>query len=112
MSVIVASAGLLAGGAAYAQSDSYQPAPAPPPVPAAQAPAAPDASAPAPAAASEPGRMQLAQAATYQFGDPAQWKAGDPGIVSNGPVPDTPQNRAQYGAPDSHAGQRTQPAGN
>ena len=33
-------------------------------------------------------------------------------IVTNGPVPDTPQNRAQYGGPMSHAGKMTKPAGN
>ena len=39
-------------------------------------------------------------------------KAGDPNVVSNGPVPDTPENRAKYGKPDSHAGKVTKPAGN
>ena len=39
-------------------------------------------------------------------------KAGDPNVVSNGPVPDTPQNRAAYGQPMSHAGKHTTPAGN
>jgi hypothetical protein len=33
-------------------------------------------------------------------------------IVTNGPVPDTKANRARFGAPDSHAGRRTSPAGN
>jgi hypothetical protein len=33
-------------------------------------------------------------------------------VVSNGPVPDTAENRAKYGKPDSHAGKRTAPAGN
>jgi UrcA family protein len=32
--------------------------------------------------------------------------------VSNGPVADTPENRARYGAPMSHAGKRTLPRGN
>jgi len=32
--------------------------------------------------------------------------------VSNGPVPDTPANRAKYGQPMSHAGKLTTPAGN
>lgn len=32
--------------------------------------------------------------------------------VTNGPVPDTPENRARFGGPMSHAGQRTAPAGN
>ena len=46
------------------------------------------------------------------LGDPAALKAGDAGVVSNGPVPDTPENRAKYGSPDSHGGKRTKPAGN
>ncbi len=32
--------------------------------------------------------------------------------VTNGPVPDTAANRAKYGAPMSHAGKKTKPAGN
>ncbi len=37
--------------------------------------------------------------------------AGDNRLVTNGPVPDTPENRAKY-TPLSHAGKRSQPAGN
>lgn len=33
-------------------------------------------------------------------------------VVSSGPVPDTPQNRAKYGQPLSHAGKMTKAAGN
>jgi len=33
-------------------------------------------------------------------------------LVTNGPVPDTPQNRARYGQPMSHAGKATAPKGN
>jgi hypothetical protein len=36
---------------------------------------------------------------------------GDPGVVSNGPVPDTPANRARYGEPLSHAGRSSLPDG-
>jgi UrcA family protein len=32
--------------------------------------------------------------------------------VTNGPVPDTPQNRAAYGGPQSNGGRRTAPVGN
>ena len=32
--------------------------------------------------------------------------------VTNGPVADTPENRARYGAPMSNAGKRTAPRGN
>ena len=37
--------------------------------------------------------------------------AGDNRLVTNGPVPDTPDNRAKY-TPLSHAGKRSAPAGN
>lgn len=33
-------------------------------------------------------------------------------LVASPPVPDTPENRARYGHPESNAGQRTHPAGN
>lgn len=33
-------------------------------------------------------------------------------VVTNGPIADTPENRARYGAPMSNAGKRTNPAGN
>lgn len=39
-------------------------------------------------------------------------KAGDPNVVTNGPVPDTRENRARYGGPMSNGGRRTTPAGN
>jgi UrcA family protein len=32
--------------------------------------------------------------------------------ITNGPVPDTPENRARFGGPNSHGGRRTTPAGN
>lgn len=33
-------------------------------------------------------------------------------LVTNGPVPDTPENRARFGGPDSNGGERTAPVGN
>lgn len=33
-------------------------------------------------------------------------------LVTNGPVPDTPENRARFGGPNSRAGKMTDPAGN
>jgi len=39
-------------------------------------------------------------------------KGGDNSLVTNGPVPDTPANRAKYGRPMSNAGKKTPPAGN
>lgn len=38
--------------------------------------------------------------------------AGDNQMVTNGPVPDTPANRAKYGKPMSNAGRKTRPIGN
>ncbi len=42
----------------------------------------------------------------------ARLKAGDANVVTNGPIPDTAENRARYGAPISNGGKRTAPAGN
>jgi hypothetical protein len=39
-------------------------------------------------------------------------KAGDPNVVSNAPIPDTPQTRQAYGQPMSRTGKSTQPSGN
>ena len=33
-------------------------------------------------------------------------------VITNGPIPDTRENRAKYGQPLSHAGKRSAPAGN
>jgi len=38
--------------------------------------------------------------------------AGDPTVVTNGPVPDTPANRAAYGPPQSRSGRESIPSGN
>ena len=104
MLALVAAVGFTAG-AAQAQSQAPA-APAPSSTALAQAsPAAADAqaaSAPAP----------VLPASSSLLGDPAALKAGEPGVVSNGPVPDTAENRAKYGSPDSATGRRTKTAGN
>ncbi len=51
-------------------------------------------------------------ASSDTLGDAAKMKAGDPNVVSNGPVPDTQENRAKYGRPLSHAGRQTAAQGN
>ena len=110
---LAAAAGLLASGAAYAQASSPQASPG-------EAPgASPPASGQAEDASGYDARTPSGSAAdpapaapAQSLGDPAQWKAGAPGIVSNAPVPDTPQNRATFGQPDSRTGQLTKPAGN
>jgi hypothetical protein len=45
-------------------------------------------------------------------GQAAALAAGDNHVVTNGPVPDTPANRAKYGGPKSHGGRATPPVGN
>ena len=120
---ISASAALLAG-AAQAQT-TQAPTGASPPVDAASpAPTAPVESTTAPAIASPTPAAPVdttgynsqssaaIPASTSTLGDPATLKAGDAGVVSNGPVPDTRENRAKYGRPDSSAGKHTAPAGN
>ena len=39
-------------------------------------------------------------------------KAGDPHVMTNGPIPDTPENREKYGLPNSRAGRHSEPIGN
>jgi hypothetical protein len=50
-------------------------------------------------------------ASSDTLGDTSKLKAGDPDVVSNGPIPDTQENRAKYGRPESHAGRATKPTG-
>ncbi len=82
---ILGVAGLGAAGAAFAQS-----------------------AAPADTAVNPP----VAFVSSDALGDTSKMKAGDPDVVSNGPVPDTQENRAKYGRPMSHAGRATTAAGN
>ncbi len=102
--------------AASAQTSNAAPAPAAAapdvaPAPAAAAPAASDPAAQAPVTGynAQPGAVPVTAPGTP---DLVAAKAGDPNVVSNGPVADTPENRAKYGKPDSNAGNRTKPAGN
>jgi hypothetical protein len=109
-----ASALLLAGAAAAQPSTApadVSPAPdAAAPSASVNPPAPPSDTAPAPASGYN---ANPTASGSGQFtGDLAQAKAGDPGITSNGPVPDTKENRAKYGKPDSNAGKRTRAAGN
>ena len=93
--IALTSATALAAGVAFAQDTAVNP-----PV-----------AAPAPAADSSAGLPQ-AYASSDTLGDATKLKAGDPNVVSNGPVPDTRENRKTYGRPLSHAGRITAPAGN
>jgi len=44
--------------------------------------------------------------------DDDQDRGGGNVTITNGPVPDTPENRDRYGGPDSGGGTYTRPAGN
>jgi outer membrane receptor protein involved in Fe transport len=74
----------------------------------------PDPAATAPAATSAGVNTSSGQVSADQL--PASQAnalaSGDNKLLSNGPVPDTPANRARFGGPMSHGGKKTQPAGN
>jgi hypothetical protein len=61
------------------------------------------------------GANTSAQVVAPSDAPPAQTQAlagGGNTLVTNGPVPDTPANRAKYGGPMSLTGKHTKPAGN
>jgi hypothetical protein len=75
--------------------------------------AMPPASADAGAAVNPPPSGDVAATAAPSATQYAQQTATFTNMtVTNGPIPDTPENRAKYGGPDSRAGKRTNPAGN
>jgi len=96
-------AACLLGGVAGAQ-----PAPAPSPATsepqAAQATPALELATPASATTAAPSRL-IVTSTVDAFG-------GRHLLITNAPVPDTPENRARYGQPLSNAGEHTPPAGN
>jgi len=75
-------------------------------------PPATDAPPAAPAAAPIDAAPPAAAIPATQAAMPASATTDAAQVVSNGPVPDTPANRAKYGKPMSHAGRHTAPAGN
>ncbi len=100
-SILIAIAGvasLAAAGAAYAQDANAT---------AGDTAVNPPAAAPAASTAAPAGGY----ASSDTLGDTSKLKAGDPDVVSNGPVPDTQENRSKYGRPESHAGRATKPTG-
>jgi len=100
--LLAAGAATLIAGAAQAQGMSPDSSAAPPPPPPPSTSGAPMGSADHPIPQNSPTPADQA----------FHLKAGDPNVVSNQPVPDTPQNRQAYGQPMSHGGKATQPAGN
>jgi hypothetical protein len=104
---MAAGAGAVAGAAAAQSAPGAAPGAASQSMAQATAPtqSVPDATAPAPAAGDTTAVPDQVQAPT-----PAATVVAH--TVTNGPIPDTPANRAKYGGPMSHTGKRTQPAGN
>ncbi len=129
LTIATAAAAALLAGAAFAQPASppnagVSPAPdgattgpstpAPPgdqraPTYVADRPAA-DAS--APPAAGAPADPTVGPAARAPAERAPTASVGGVDVVTNGPVPDTPENRAKYGKPDSHGGRASKPDGN
>jgi nitrous oxide reductase accessory protein NosL len=104
--MIAAAGSALIAGSAMAQDQA-----SPIPTSADQSAMAPtDATAMPPAA--DPSAPATLPAPSSSLGNPATMVAGDTHVVSNGPVPDTPENRAKYGKPMSNAGKKSSPAGN
>jgi hypothetical protein len=64
-----------------------------------------------PAAAAVGNPNTVLESSPTPAADAYQLKAGDPNVITNGPVPDTPQNRARFGKPLSNAGRHTAPSG-
>ncbi|MEO9211865.1 MAG: hypothetical protein ABI242_01795 [Caulobacteraceae bacterium] len=73
--------------------------------------AAPTPSAPSSAPAYNPDGTVMS-AAQMPPAQAAALASGDNRTVTNGPVPDTPQNRAKFGRPMSNGGAKTAPVGN
>jgi hypothetical protein len=112
----------LLAGAALAQNDTAVNPPSPGKLPPG---AASDSAAPAPDSLSKGSSDAAAPSAKSSSGDastvapaagaPAQRApsaAAGTEAVTNGPIPDTKENRAKYGQPLSSAGKRTKAAGN
>jgi len=101
---MIAAAAALASATAYAQTTSADTTTAPQTPPAADSAPAPtaDTTAPAPVAIAQ---NDAATGVTVT-------QTGGVQVIAAQPVPDTPANRAKYGAPMSHAGRRTAPTGN
>jgi hypothetical protein len=117
-SALIATAACLIGAAAYAQPTTADQTPPPagdqsmpqaPPENSAPTPPPTDQSAPpAPSSDMSAPPAQTGAAANTS----ATVNASGTEVIASQPVPDTPANRAAYGAPLSHAGKHTAPKGN
>lgn len=78
-----------------------------------EAPAAEEAAAPASATVTDPASGPVILRDSPTPPEQAYRLTPDsPAVVTNGPVPDTAENRARYGGPISNGGRRTRPLGN
>jgi hypothetical protein len=96
----------LAAGVAAAQTTTATPQP-----PTDTSVPSPGQGAPPPAVESAPQPDSGAAAPTIAGGPVAPTGNVQTLHIASPPVPDTPENRAKYGSPMSHAGRRTKPAG-
>ena len=116
LTVVAASA--LMSGAAFAQATDQAPGPVNPAPGAAPAPAAEPTPPTEPSAATSPAPTPpaadtgSATSTSVTASDPATGTSVTTTTTTNGPVPDTAENRAKYGGPMSHAGKRSAPKGN
>lgn len=100
--LIAAGAVALMSGAAYAQTTAPEDQAAPPAASADMAAPADTMSAPA---VNDPSAAPTTTTMASNTGVNVQ-------TVTNGPIPDTPENRAKYGKPMSNAGKKSAPVGN
>ena len=117
--ILLSAAALAAPIAAHAQTADTEVNPPAASAPAMPAPAASATQAGVPASSVSDSAAPLGspanpipQSSPTPVDQASSLTAGDATVVSNGPVPDTPANRAKYGKPMSHAGRMTQAAGN
>jgi hypothetical protein len=113
--IATAAAALLLAGAASAQptgstGSNFSQTPQPAGVTALTPPPAVTDQLPAPTGASTDAATVAPAAGAPAERSPSASAGTD--VVSNGPVPDTRENRAKYGQPMSNAGRMTKPAGN
>ena len=111
--ILAAAASFLTAALPLAAHAADEPAPAGPTAQSVQpaAPKAPDSQT-ASAASSSTAVNPIPQNYPVPADQAAKLLPSDPGVVTNGPVPDTPANRAKDGQPLSNGGRTTQPAGN
>lgn len=105
---------LIAGPAlAQAPATTHHPDEMPPAAATQPAPAADQWGMPASAMSVDPATgMMVVRQNTASPEQAATLTPGSANVVTNGPIPDTAENRARYGAPISNGGKRTRPAGN